>query len=64
MLGLRPTVNKRSLQAPGGWGSLPCVSVLALRPSLGLQVSLKSTVGVKARDLKVVAEVKPGKVAG
>lgn len=28
------------------------------------KVSLKSTVGVKARDLKVVAEVKPGKVAG
>ncbi|GIL80945.1 hypothetical protein Vretimale_9342 [Volvox reticuliferus] len=28
------------------------------------KVSLKSTVGVNARDLKVVAEVKPGKVAG
>ncbi|KAG2424111.1 hypothetical protein HXX76_014785 [Chlamydomonas incerta] len=28
------------------------------------KVSLKSTVGIKARDLKIVAEVKPGKVAG
>ncbi|GIL50702.1 hypothetical protein Vafri_6818 [Volvox africanus] len=28
------------------------------------KVSIKSTVGVNARDLKVVAEVKPGKVAG
>ncbi|GLC42477.1 hypothetical protein PLESTB_001102600 [Pleodorina starrii] len=28
------------------------------------KVSLKSTVGLKAQDLKVVAEVKPGKVAG
>ncbi|GFR44837.1 hypothetical protein Agub_g6178 [Astrephomene gubernaculifera] len=28
------------------------------------QVSLKSTVGLRARDLKLVAEVKPGKVAG
>ncbi len=66
VLGLGTTMSARTFivgtrrlgQPPQSFRARP------LPPSRGLQVSLKSTVGVKARDLKVVAEVKPGKVAG
>ncbi|EFJ45181.1 bifunctional sensory photoreceptor [Volvox carteri f. nagariensis] len=69
--GVKATVGTLSAKVGNSWAKQLSVKYSkAAGPSLthevepSNKVSLKSTVGIKARDLKIVAEVKPGKVAG